>query len=125
MLDALADGEDVGVRSLHVVVDYDAATDFKTGHAAQFDVGANSRRDDHDARRDGFAIVELDAFHVPIAQQRAGLLASQHADAQVLHLAGQHGSAGGIELPLHQRGHQVDHGDVATLHLQSAGGFQA
>ena len=34
-------------------------------------------------------------------------------------------AAGRIELALHQRVHQVDHGDIAAAHLQAARRFQA
>ena len=71
-----------------------------------------------------FAIGEGHALHMPVAQQALGLARGEHAHAHLLHLAGEIGAARCIELHVHERVHQVDHGDVAALQLKAAGGFE-
>ena len=68
---------------------------------------------------------ERHALDVAVAEDRGGRAPEQHADAELLHLAEQVVAAVGIELPLHQRRHQVHDRDVAALHLQPARGLEA
>ena len=126
MLDALADREDVGIGGLHVVVDHDAAVDVETGLVGQVHVGTDAGRHHHQLGLERGVVRQRHAFDVPVvAEDRGGGAAEQHAHAQVLDLAEQVLPAVGIELPLHQRRRQVQHGDVAALHLQPARRLEA
>ena len=67
--DAFADRENVRVRSLHVVVDHDAAIHFESGLAAQFRVGADARGDHDEVGLQFFAAREAHAFDMAVAEQ--------------------------------------------------------
>ena len=125
VLDALADGEDVGVRRLHVIVDDDAAVDAEPGLARQIHVRADAGGDDDEVGVDAAAVHERDAFGLRRAEDLLRAVGEQHPHAERFHLGSQIEAAQRIELPLHQRVHQMDDGDVAALHLQSARGFEA
>ena len=126
MLDALADGEDVGIRRLHVVVDDDAAIDVggrpctPSSTFGRIPAATTTRSASRIV-----AVLERHAFGVPVADDRGRRSAEQHANAEVLHLAGEVVAAVRIELPFHQRRHQVHDGDVAALDLQAARGLEA
>ena len=125
MLDALADGEDVRVRRLHVVVDDDAAVDVQRRPCGRARRSAGCRRRPRPGRR-RCRSPSANATPSTRSSPRIAVVlsAEQHADAQVFHLRLQVAAAVGIELPLHQRRHQVHDGDVAALHLQPARGFE-
>ena len=126
MLDAFADREDVGVRRLHVVVDDDAAVDLEAGLAARARRWAGCRRRRRrDRRRDSCRPTSATPSTWPLPRIAVVVRPSSTLNAELLHLADQIVAAVGIELPLHQRRHQVDDGDVAALHLQPARGLEA
>ena len=125
MLHALADREDVGDRGLHVVVDDDAAVDVQPGFVRQVDVGPDAGGDHDQIRFEAAVVGERDAFDMSVAEHRRRRPPEQHADAEVLHLPEQIVTAVRIELPLHQRRHQVHDGDLASLHLKAARGLEA
>ena len=120
MLDAFADGEDVGIRRLHPVVDDDAAVDPDAGLVRELDVGPDSRRHDDQIGFEDRAVLERHAFDVPVADNCRRRSAQQDANAEVLHLAGEVAACVGIELPFHQRRHEVHDGDITALNLQAA-----
>jgi hypothetical protein len=124
VLHALADGEDVLSRGLHVVVHDHAAVHEQLGLVREVDVRADTGGDDDEIGFEHAVVGERHAFHVPVAQDRRRCASEQDADAQILHLAEQVLAAVRIELPLHQRGHQVHDGHVAPLHLQSPRGLE-
>ena len=120
MLDALADGEDIGLGRLHVVVDDDAAIDGEAGLDARGRRWAGCRRQPrrrrhrdscrpraphppHDRCRGSAVVVRPSRTRMP----RSSILPDE-----VL-------AAVRIELALHQRRHQVHDRDVAALHLQA------
>ena len=108
-----------------MVVDHDAAIHGEAGLAPEFDVGPDAGGDDHEFGGQLFAAGERHALHVSVAEQALGLARGKHAHAHLLHLACEVCAARRIELHVHQRVHQVDHGDVAALQLKSARSFEA
>ena len=81
-------------------------------------------RHHHEVGRDLAAVGERDRPDAALAEERLGGGAGDDADAAALELALQQVAGGGVELALHQGGHQVDHRHLHAL-LQEAGrGFQ-
>src|SRR5581483_1983234 len=115
----------VGVGSLHIVVDDDAAFDLNPSFFPKSDIGTNAGGDDHEISRNAASALELDPLHVTVAQNLGRAEAEQNRDSHLVHLGREISAARGIELALHQRFHQVDHGDIAALHLQSPRSFEA
>ena len=70
------------------------------------------------------AVGELDALDAPVAADRRRAPAEQHADAEPFIFA-EVLTAVRIELPLHQRRHQVHDGHLAALHLETARGLES
>ncbi len=61
---------------------------------------------------------------MPLPSSSFCLALQEHAHAEGFHLAGEIGSAGGIELAFHQHGRKVDDADFATANPEAAGGFE-
>ena len=125
VLDALTHREDVRIRRLHAVVDDDAAIDVEAGFIRELDVRADSRGHHDEIGFENRAVVERDTLGAILADDRSRRAPQHHADAEVFHLARQVVAAIGIELALHERGHQVHDGHVTSAHLQTPRGFEA
>ena len=117
MLDAFSHGKDVWIRSLHVIVRDDAAIHLQTRFASQLHVGANARGDDHKIRLDGTAVFEHHAFCFAVAENPGGIAFEKHFHTEAFHFCLEVTATNQIELPFHQRVHQVDDRHVAALHL--------
>ena len=91
---------------------------------AELDVRPDAGGDDDEVGVEHVPSASATPSTWPLPRMAVVRAAEQHADAEVLHLAEQVAAAVGIELPLHQRRHQVDDGDVAALHLQPARGLE-
>src|SRR5688572_4057961 len=125
MLDALADREDVGFGCLHGVVDHDAALHGESSLFSELHVRADAGSDHHEIRVHAFAVGELDSLDALLAANGLRAAAEQHPNAQALHRLHEVLAAVLIELPLHQRGHEVNHGDLAALHLETTCGLES
>ena len=125
MLDALPDGENVGVRRLHEVVDDDAALDRQAGLSTEIHARPDPGSDDDEVRIELLAAREFHSGRAPIAANRRRALAQHHADAKLLHLRHQESAARRIELPFHEGPHQVDDGHATALHLETARRLEA
>ena len=98
----------------------------ESGLAAELDVRPDAGRDDHQIRVDAFAVGKLDALDASVAAGSPWCCGPAARESPRLSIfLTQVLAAVGIELPLHQRGHQVDDGDVAALHLQPARRLEA
>jgi hypothetical protein len=108
-----------------VVVDEHAAVDGQAGLLRELDVGPDAGGHHDDVGLENAVVRERHALDVAVAEDGGRGAPEHHLDAKVLHLAEQVLAAVGIQLPLHQRGHQVHDRDLAPLHLQPARGLEA
>ena len=111
-LGAFAEREDVGIGGPHAVVDDDAAIDGEPGLLGEPGVRPDADRHDHQRRRDDRAVGELDALDLAVAEDRLGVGLGDDLDAALLDRPLQQVAGGRIELALHQRRHEMQHGDV-------------
>ena len=124
-LGAFAEREDVGIGGVHAVVDDDAAVDLQPGILGEADVRPDADRHHHQRGRDDRAVGELDALDLAVADDRLGVGLGDYLDAARLDCLLQQVAGGRIELALHQRRHDVQHGHVHAAFLQAGGGLQA
>ena len=71
------------------------------------------------------AVGELDALDLAVADDRLGVGLGDDLDAARLDRLLQQVAGGRIELALHQRRHDVQHGDVHAAFLEAGGGLEA
>ena len=101
MLDAFADGEDVGIAGAHVVEHGDAAPNLQTRRLGKVDIRSNADSKYDQIGRNEAAIGELHAFAPVGTGDLFGLAVGEEGNAAAVerflqHLTGRH-----IELPLH------------------------
>jgi hypothetical protein len=125
MLDAFAHGEDVRIGSLHLIIDHDAAIDIEAGFVSEIDIRPDAGGNDDEVAIEDCPVLERDPFYAPIADNCRRRPAKQDADSKVLHLSQQISASIRIELPIHQRLHQMDDCDAAATDLQSARSLEA
>jgi hypothetical protein len=125
VLDALADGEDVGIAGAHVVADQNAAVDVEAGAASELDVGPDADGDDHEIGGYFAAVRQADAFRPFGAKNLLGLALREESDAALVEIALQQLAGGRIELTLHECRHQVHDRDRHAAPLQPPGRFEA
>src|SRR5579871_1841576 len=125
VLHAFSDRENVGMRSLHVVVYDDAAFDFESGFVAKADVGTNAGGDHNQIGSDAATALELNTLDLSIPENCCCAQAEQHSDAHLIHLGREISATSCVELAFHEPLHQMNHGHITTLNLQAAGGFEA
>ena len=123
MLDAFSDCKNVRMGSFHEIVDNDAAIHLQTRFSPELHVRTNPRRDHDNLRFDAVAILERNAFDFSVAEDRRGVALQKHLHAETFHFRLEITAAGQINLPLHQRVHQVNYRHFAPLHLQTSRGF--
>ncbi len=125
MLDALTHGEDVRIGRLHLVVDDDPAIDGEAGFVRELDVRPDTGRHHDEIRLERAVIGQRHPLDVAVAEHGNRRAPEQDTDAELLHLGHQVVPGVRVELPLHQRRHQVHDGDVAALDLQPARRLEA
>ena len=124
-LRAFADRIDARIVGLHRVVDDDAALAMQPGTARQRDIGADADRHDDQVGRNHRAVLEADRLDAGVAKNGFRLRAGAEDEAARLERSAQQARRGSIELALHQRVHQMEHGDGHPLLHQAVRGFEA
>ena len=125
MLDAFADGVDVGIGGSHVVADHDPAIDLDPAGVGEFDVGADADRD-HDQIGGNIAPVDqAHALDAAVAVNLLGLAVGEEGDAARIEVPAQKLAGRRVKLAIHQGRHQMDQRDRHAAALQPPGGFQA
>ncbi len=126
VVDAFADGEDAAIRRAHLVVDDDAALGGEVHGLAEFDVRLDPHGHHDELGRKDRAVGEFNGLDALLcAVQRLGVGLGDNLDAALLEIGAQHRPGGHIELSLHQRLHQMQHGHVHAVALQPIGGLEA
>ena len=121
---AFAEREYVGVGGAHAGVRDDAAIDGEAGFLRQRGIRADADGHHHQGCRQFRAISQKHAGDTVFAQNRLGVGAGEHLDTARFDRRLQQMAGGGIELPFHQSGHEVDDGDIHALLGEAGGGFQ-
>jgi hypothetical protein len=126
MLDALADGEDVGILAgAQPVIHHDAAVDLEIHGAGEIDIRSDADGDDDEIGLDLPPIGQLHARRAVGAGDLLGLAVGEEGDAALVEVALQQHAGMGVELALHQRRHQMHQGDAHAAALQAPGGLEA
>ena len=125
MLYALAYSEDVRMRCLHVVIHDNAVVHLEAGFPSQFHIGTDAGGNYDQLRFDAAAIFEGYGFNLAVAEEGGCRVAQQHLNSHPLHLFFEIAAADKVQLPLHERIHQVHNGHITALHLKSARGFES
>ncbi len=109
MLDTLSDREDVGVGCHQMIVDMNAAADGQPGIARQPDVGPDADRHHHQRCRNLAAVLQPDTLDLALPVYFGGIGAGQDRLPARLQRLLEQPAGGLVELPFHQRRHQVEH----------------
>ena len=115
MLDALADREDGRVAGAHLVVHDDAAVAVEAHRAAQRGVRADAHGHHDQVGRQLRAVRQPHRGHMVRAQQRLRVRPGDHADAAALEIRAQQPGRLRVELALHERRHQMQHGHLHAV----------
>ena len=91
----------------------------------QRDVGPDADRHHHQCRGNDRPVGQLDALDLAVADDRLGVGLGHHLDAARLDRLLQQVAGGRVELALHQRRHDVQHGDVHAALAEAGSRFQA
>ncbi len=119
MLDAFADREHVRVRGDKMVVDMDAAPDRQASGAREFDVGADADRHHNQRRGDVAPVLEADPLDLALAVNLGSIGAGQDRLAPRLERCLEQPPGRFVELPFHQRRHDVEHGHLHPAQRQA------
>ena len=123
---AFAQRKDCGIRRAHVVGNDDAASGFQAGGFGEIGVRTNAHRHHHHRRIKPDAVFEFDADHLAaIAEDLLAVGFGDDVDAEIGEGLFEQIARRRIELALHQRRHQMQHGYVHALHFQTGGRFKA
>jgi len=120
-LGAFADGENVGIAGAHRRIDDDAAIDLDAGVLGELGVRPDADRHDDQVGGQPRAVREHDRLDLLLAQEHLGFGPGDDANAPRLDRPSQQMTGCRIELPLHQRRHQVQHGDIPAPLLEPDG----
>ncbi len=124
MLRTFAQGEDMRVIGTHLVVDHDAAVDGQPGSLGEAGGGADADRHHHHFAGNDRTVAQFDAFDPVVAKHLFRIGLCDDADAAILERLFQQVAGSWIELALHQRRLEMQHGDIHAAHLQSCRSFQ-
>ena len=125
VLHAFAEGVDARVVRLHRVAHEHAALARDAARLRERDVRPDADGHHDEVRRQLAAVREAHALHAAVADDRGGLRRHQELEAALLERALQQSAGGAVELPLHQRRHEVHDRDVHAALLQAVRGLEA
>ena len=118
MFDAFANREDVGIGSPHLIVDNDAALDVKPGICGDARLRPYSRGHHDEIGRIDRAVIEQNGLGMLVAENGFCLCAAMDFDAAAFQFFLQQTAGAGIELPLHEMAHQMQHRHVHAARFQ-------
>ena len=126
MLDAFAHGHDRRVARHHVIIDDDAAFDHDARRLGEPGGRADADRHDHDVGGEFATVLQLDAADLAVAAgDFGGVATGDDGLAAPFQLGLEQEACRFVELALHQRGHQVDDGDLHAPQGQAVSRFKA
>ena len=125
MLHAFADGEDAPVIGLHRVGHDDAALAMHAGALREFDVGLDADSHDDEVGIDDAAVGEAHAGHLRLANNLLRLRRHLEFQAARFERRAQQTARSRIELPLHQRVHQMHDRDIHAAPQEAIRGLEA
>ncbi len=124
VLGAFADGEDIGIRGAHLVVDDNAALDHQARRLGRLDVGADTDSHNQQRGRNDAAVLQLQALDMGLADNSFGLGVEYRNDAAVEQGLFEQSAGGFVELALHQHVDQMNDGRLHAALGQAVGGFE-
>ena len=130
-LDAFAEREDVGIARAHCGIDGNAALAFDAGLFGERGIGPNADRHHDKICRNKSAVFQLHGFDTRRA--KADVAADEllcvglgdDLDAAILDGLLQQMTCGDIELALHERRHEMEHGHIHALLFEAGCSFEA
>ena len=124
VLYTFAHGVDARVVGLHGIVDHDAALAMDVALLCQRDVRPYAHGHDHQVGGDLASVRKHHTLHPVLADDLLSRCTQQKFDTALFQGFLQHLARHGIQLPFHERVHQMHHGHLHALLVQTAGGFQ-
>ena len=124
MLHALANRVNRGIGGAHAIIDDNAAVARDAGVFRQSDTRANADGHHHEIGRDDCSIRQFDCLDPLRTMDRLGVCLGDHRQPAAFQVALHHPCRHRIELPLHQRRHQMQHGGLHAVTQQAVGGLQ-
>ena len=125
MFDTFADRQHIRVAGYHMIVDLDAASDVQARFLRQRGRRANADRHHDEAGGNVAAVLQAHALDLALAVYFSGVGPGQDGLAACFQGGLEQPARRLVELPLHQRVHEVDNRDLHAAQGQAMRGFEA